>query len=344
MNQKLDIFIYGERSNKKPTLVTLELLGKVRELARDFGGTITTAVVVMGAGNPECSQAYIDHGADEVITVVGFPVEPYCPHIYEEALVQLVKERRPDIFLFGATNLGVDLAAAVAARLETGLAAHCIDLSLDDDGKLVQVVPAFGGRILSNIYCLETKPAMATINPGISPQPTLLACNREGRFSTFAPRDLDTIPPAQLLMTGKEEPAVGKEPLEQAEVIIAGGYGVGAENWPLLEELATLLGGAVGSTRPAVDEGWVEEDTMIGTSGKTVSPRVYMGFGISGATHHTIGMKDAGVVINVNIDPEAPVFDVSDWRVVADCGSLLKELVEKLKESKGEDKEGCGCE
>jgi|LSQX01.2.fsa_nt_gb electron transfer flavoprotein alpha subunit len=344
MNQKLDIFIYGEQSKEKPTPVTLEILGKVGELARDFGGIITTAVVVMGEENPECSQAYIDHGADEVITVVGLPAEPYCPHIYEEALVQLVKERRPDVFLFGATNLGVDLAAAVAARLGTGLAAHCIDLSFDDDGNLVQVVPAFGGRILSNIYCPDTKPAMATINRGIFSPPPLLACNREGIFSTFAPRDLDTIPTAQLLMTGKEEPAVGKEPLEQAEVIIAGGYGVGAENWPLLEELAALLGGAVGSTRPAIDEGWVEEDTMIGTSGKTVSPRVYVGFGISGATHHTIGMKDAGVVINVNIDPEAPAFDVSDWRVVADCGPILKELVAELKRSMEEGKEGCGCE
>jgi len=194
----------------------------------------------------------------------------------------------------------------------------------------VQLVPAFGGKVLGEILCPLHRPQMASVRPGVF---RAVAGEPEGKGIKLAVRpDIARNEDSIQVVEVRQKDAVGK-PLEEAEVVLAGGWGVGSkENWLLLEELGNLLGAAVGCTRPALDEGWAQgEDTMIGISGKTVRPKVYLGFGISGATHHVVGMSDSGLVISINTNPAADIFQFSDIKVVADAGSIIKSLVDQLK-------------
>lgn len=224
--------------------------------------------------------------------------------------------------------MGVELAPRVAAKVRTGLSAHCIDLRLNNEGHLVQVVPGWGGGVVATITCPEHRPQMATVMPG-----TMMArspVEREGEIKEIDIRlpELDLGP--KVVEIEKEEPA--ELPLEKADVVIAGGWGIGGqEDWQMIEELAGLLGGAVGATRPPVDEGWAREEQMIGQSGKTVRPTLYIGVGISGVMHHVVGMDQSKHVISINIDPDAEIFEVSDIIVAEDFRKIVPKLIEEIK-------------
>jgi electron transfer flavoprotein alpha subunit len=255
----------------------------------------------------------------------------YSPVTYVPILAGLAASKRPDIYLFGATAIGSALGPAVAARLRTGMAAHCLDLRINERGGLTALVPSFGGKVIGEILCPNTTPQMASVKPGIfvkkDPAPALARVEKMDaslwsdalNSAGLEPRDVVVIPPKGM-------------PLKEADIVICGGFGVGSqENWQLLETLAQYAGGASACTRPVVDEGWAEERSMIGTSGQSIRPKVYLGFCISGATHHICGMNEAGVVISVNNDSSAPIFEVSDYGTIADVNSILPLLVDAFK-------------
>jgi len=230
--------------------------------------------------------------------------------------------------LFGATSLGVELAPRLAARLKTGLSAHCIDLQLDADGHLLQMVPGWGGGVVATIKTPDHRPQMATVMPGVMKKLQPAAKSGEAIPLTIG-EDLDLSGP-EVLEVHREEPQ--GRPLETAGVVVAGGFGVGGrEGWQLLEELAKLLGGAVGATRPPVDEGWAAEEQMIGQSGKTVRPRLYIGAGISGMSHHVVGMDESEFVVAINTDPKAAIFEYADLAIVGDCREIIPRLLDELR-------------
>lgn len=327
------VWILAEQTGGRLAEVSLELLGKARELAAHGGGSLTAAVLV-GSDIGFLAEELIACGADQVFLVDDPRLEPYQHDTYGLVLEDLIKKHRPEIVLCGASYRGSELSATVAAKLETGLAAHCVDLYINDRGELVQVVPAFGGMVLGDILCPQARPQMASVKPGVFQRPEGNAA-RTGQVIKESAAVLDDYKsPLKAVGTVRSQPS--ELPLEKAGTVVAGGWGVGADAWPLLDRIARELAGAVGCTRPALDEGWAEgEHAMIGTSGKTVRPRVYIGFGVSGSTHHIVGMKDSGVIININIDPGAPVFQVSDYGVVADAKKILPVLLEKIREHKG---------
>ena len=324
--EKPQIWVFMEQRGGVLHDVGLELLGKARELAEASGSTVTA--VLLGADVAPLTEKVIAHGADTVLVAEHPGLEPYRLLPYTAILDQACRDREPSILLFGATSLGVELAPRLAARLNTGLSAHCVDLKLAKNGDLVQMVPGWGGNVVASIRCPQHRPQMATVMPGvmkkIPPSP------RTGQVITLAVGDVDDYGP-QVLEVSREEPQ--ERPLEAAEVVVAGGWGLGGpEGWKLVEELAHLLGGAVGATRPPVDEGWAAEDQMIGQSGKTIRPRLYIGAGISGMSHHVVGMDGSETVVAINKDPKAPIFDVADICIVGDFREIIPALLEEIRQ------------
>jgi electron transfer flavoprotein alpha subunit len=302
-----------------------ELLGKARELAEISNGTVSA--FLLGRDISELSDDLIAQGADTVLLADSPVLEPYRLLPYTSVLAQACETYDPDILLFGATRMGVELAPRLAARLNTGLSAHCIDLRLDTEGKLLQMVPGWGGGVVATIRCPHHRPQMATVMPGVMKK--LVPTERSGESIHFIVREDFQRSGPKVLEVHIEEPK--EMPLEVADVIVAGGWGVGEKGWVLLKDLATLLCGAVGATRPPVDEGWVSEDRMIGQSGKTVKPRLYIGVGISGMSHHVVGMDESDFIVAVNTDPKAAIFDVSDVAVVGDYSEILPPLMEEIR-------------
>jgi electron transfer flavoprotein alpha subunit len=307
--------------------VGLELLGKARELAEASGSAV--AAWLLGAKVGSLADRLIAHGADLVLVAEHALLEPYRLLPYTAVLAQACREYPPAIALLGATAMGMELAPRLAARLNTGLSAHCIDLQLDADGNLLQMVPGWGGGVLATIKCPAHRPQMATVMPGVMKK--LEPAPRYGRvINLTVADDLDVSGP-QALEVHREEPQ--ERPLEAAEVVVAGGWGIGGQaGWKLLEELAGLLGGAVGATRPPVDAGWASEAQMIGQSGKTVKPRLYIGVGISGMSHHVVGMDGSELVVAINSDPQAPIFAVADIVLVGDFREILPPLLEEIRQ------------
>jgi electron transfer flavoprotein alpha subunit len=319
------IWVFAEQREGELHDVSLELLGKARELG---GDDARATAVLFGHGVSGLARKLITHGADSVLLADDPRLSRYRILPYTGVLEHLIREHQPDVLLMGATALGVELAPRVAARVETGLSAHCIDLKLDSEGRLLQVVPGWGGGVIATISCPDHRPQMATVMPGT--MKALPARDREGGILDVQV----TIPEGDL---GPEVIEVRREkprelPLEKAEVVIAGGWGIGnEENWKMIEALAGLLNGAVGATRPPVDEGWAEEGQMIGQSGKTVRPRLYIGVGISGVMHHVVGMDQSEHIITINSDAGAEIFETSDTIVVEDYKKILPLLIKELK-------------
>jgi len=305
--------------------VGLELIGKARELADASGGMVS--VFLLGRDISAFSDDMIAMGADTVLMADSPFLEPYRLLSYTSVLAHACKTYDPDILLFGATRMGIELAPRLAARLETGLSAHCIDLRLDSKGRLLQVVPGWGGGVVATILCPNHRPQMATVMPGVMKR--LSPTKRSGECIMLPVKEDHHTSGPKVLEVHIEEPK--EMPLEVADVVVAGGWGVGEKGWALLEDLATLLCGAVGATRPPVDEGWVSEDRMIGQSGKTVKPRLYIGVGISGMSHHVVGMDESDCIVAVNTDPKAAIFDVSDVAVVGDYSEILPPLMEEIR-------------
>jgi electron transfer flavoprotein alpha subunit len=331
VNKTGGIWVVAEQVAGRINSVSYELLSKACLLKSQLQAPEPVTAVILGKDAEDLEQLS-RFGAEEIITVFDAALEIYQNELYATVLQDLIEQKKPSIVLMGATAIGQDLAPMLGARLKTGVAAHCVDVRINEDNQMVAVVPAFGGKVLGDILCPNTRPQMATLKPGVLGKPTP-ADNPSAIITAYDPscslqKDRGRIKALEIVR--QEQIGV---PLEEAEIIVTGGWGIGSqESWALVEELAALLGGAVGCTRPVVDEQWVKsEQQMIGTSGKSVRPKVYLAFAVSGATHHLCGMKDSGLVISVNKDAAAPIFEASDIRIVGDAKTILTALIKRIK-------------
>jgi len=319
------VWVVAEQIDCRILPVSLQLIGQARKLAKELNTSVET--VILGDQMDKRVQEFFAAGADRVYLGNAPELAIYQPEMYTEMIVKLAKEHQPEIMLIGSTSMGTELAPLVAARLGTGLTAHCIDLIIDDNKILEQRIPAYGGLI--SIICPEKRPQMATIASGVFPHPEL----DESRTGEIIHLEIHHEIPlrVQTLKIVREEP--DGVPLESAPIVVAGGAGAGnIEGWRIIAGLSETLNAALGSTRPAVDEGWTELETMIGQSGKMVSPELYIGVGLSGELQHMVGIVGAKVMVAINNDPKAPVFEQVDYGIVDDCREFVPMLIEKIKE------------
>ncbi|TEU18644.1 MAG: electron transfer flavoprotein subunit alpha/FixB family protein [Anaerolineales bacterium] len=324
------VWVIAEQVDGRILAVSLQLIGRARKLAAELETSVEA--VLLGDKIEEQTQQLFAAGADVVYLGNSPDLAFYQPEVYTEIIVKLAKERQPGIMLVGSTSLGRELAPLVAARLETGLTAHCIDLVLDENKILEQRVPAYGG--LLSIICPEKRPQMATVARGVFPKPELDG-NRTGEI---VPLDVPEEIPRRIRTLEIIREELEGVPLESAPIVVAGGAGAGdLEGWREIADLAKVLNAALGSTRPVVDEGWAALETMIGQSGKMVSPELYIGLGLSGELQHMVGIADAQVMVAINNDAKSPVFEQVDYGIVDDCGEFVPVLIEKIKEYQRED-------
>jgi electron transfer flavoprotein alpha subunit len=325
-NDSNGIWVFAEQRSGDLHEVGLELLGKARELAEQAKSRVTA--VLLGHSIRHHAKILINYGADSVLVADDPRLETYRVLPYSIVMEGLIREYQPEILLMGATAMGVELAPRVAAKVRTGLSAHCIDLKLDSQGQLLQVVPGWGGGVIATITCPDHRPQMATVMPGIMKARPPLKRKGEIKEIEVHLQDKDLGPEVLEICKWDQE----ELPLEKAEVVVAGGWGIGSEeNWKIIEELASALGGSVGATRPPVDEGWAHEGQMIGQSGKTVRPALYIGVAISGVMHHVVGMDQSKYIININTDPNADIFEVSDLIVVEDFRKIVPKLIKEIQ-------------
>lgn len=317
----------AELKDTTPHAVSLQLVGKARSLADQLG--VRVEAVLLGEQLSESAQLLIASGVDTVYLGESAELGVYQSDVYSEIIVNLAKEHKPEILLLGSTFMGRELAPIIAARLETGLTAHCIDLVLGEDHVLDQQIPAYGGLI--SILCPEKRPQMATVAGGVFPTPEPDVSRSGNVVEISLPHEMENR--ARVVEMVKEES--DEQSLEDAQFIVAGGIGTGdVDCWHRLQDLSHSLNAALGCTRPVVDEGWAELETMIGQSGKMVSPQFYLGAGLSGELQHMVGIKGAQIMIAINNDRKSPVFEQVDYGIVEDCKTFIPLLIEKINEVK----------
>jgi electron transfer flavoprotein alpha subunit len=330
------IWVFVEQTEGEVARVSWELLGVGAELAKVLG--VELCAVLLGDGVEKlCSEAFA-HGAGKVYLLDQPVFRHYRTEPYLEALCYLVKKCQPEIILMGATGVGRDLAGAVATRLQTGLTADCTGLAIDDKRNLMQTRPAFGGNIMATIMCDRFRPQMATVRPHVMPLPEKKpgasgAIVRE----SFAINEADILTKVIEVLSDRMKDQVD---IAGAEFIVSGGRGLMAkENFQLLQELADELGGVVGASRSAVDAGWMPGERQVGQTGKTVRPKIYIACGISGAIQHLVGMQDSDLIIAINRDREAPIFEVATFGIVGDLFQVVPALtqgIRELRQAKGQ--------
>jgi len=321
------ILVYAETSDSRIHPVSFELLGKAREIAEKLGLEVWS--VIIGFDVKDRAKELIYYGADKVYVYDSERLKDFNVLTYKDILVDLVKEIDPEIFLIGATPLGRSLAPRVAAALDTGLTADCIDLRVDEEGNLIQIRPAFTGNILAHIKT-TSKPIMSTIRYKVMPMPK----RDESRKGEIVIKN----PPEKIDTRIKSLGRISKRTVNiaDAEVIVSGGRGLkNKEDLKMLEELAKLLGGVLGVSRPLVDEGWIAKEHQVGFSGNTVKPKLYIACGISGSPQHLAGMRDSQIIVAINIDPSAPIFRHADYGVVGDLYEVVPKLISMIKRIKG---------
>lgn len=323
------VLVFAEQRQGKVVSVAYELLGVGKRLAGERHTYLSA--VLLGAPESEALEL-IKWGADKVYfsddpKFLDFNDEPYS-----EALANLLKEHQPEIVLAGATALGRSFFPRVAARLRTGLTADCTSLDIDkDNGNLLQVRPAFGGNIMATIFCPFNRPQMATVRPKVMKR-GLYDKTRTGELVLIKADDISSR--TKVIETIKEASELTVN-LQEAEVIVAGGRGLGSQKgMALLNELAELLGGAIGASRAVVDDGFIPYSHQVGQTGKTVSPKIYFAVGISGAVQHVVGMQSSDIIIAVNKNPDAPIFSVATYGLVGDAYEVLPMLIRKIKDAR----------
>jgi len=326
------VWVFIEQTEGEPAKVSWELLGKGRELAEALQVPLS-ALVIGEKVEPLCHEAF-DYGADRAYLVDAPVFRDYRTQPYLKAVVGLVEKYKPEVILMGATGMGRDLAGAVATVLKTGLTADCTGLAIDDKRNLMQTRPAFGGNIMATIMCDKFRPQMATVRPHVMAMQEK-STGRSGEIvrESCQIREEDILAKVIEIISDKK----GKEHVDiaGAEFIVSGGRGMmGKENFAMLQELADELGGVVGASRSAVDAGWMPGDRQVGQTGKTVRPKIYIACGISGAIQHLVGMQDSDVVIAINRDKEAPIFQVATYGIVGDIFQVVPALTRRLKELK----------
>lgn len=324
-----DIWVFGEQRGGEPGSVVYELIGEGRKLADKLNQDL--CVVLLGSELSDKAEELINYSVDKVYLVDEKELENYNDEYYTAVMTGLIKEYKPSIILMGATAMGRSLGPRVAARIKTGLTADCTGLDIDKATmNLLQTRPAFGGNIMATIVCKNHRPQMATVRPGVM-KAALSKPGYQGKVINYK-FDLDQISPkTEVLEIVK---GLGKSVrINDAEVIVSGGRGLGsADNFKVIEELADVLGGAVGASRAAVDNGWISHDHQVGQTGTTVSPRIYIACGISGAVQHLVGMKSSDIIIAINKDPEAAIFKYATYGLVGDLFEIVPLMIKKLKE------------
>jgi len=324
------IWVFAEQREGEIAEIGLELLGIGRKLADKRG--VPLSAVSFGITESH-AQELIKWGADKVYLAEDDTLRVFNDDPYVELLSALALQYKPEVILAGATAIGRSFFPRVAARLQTGLTADCTSLDIDEaTGNLIQIRPAFGGNIMASIICPRHRPQMATVRPKVM---------KKGKYEPERKGEIIKINTSELpcrtkvLKTVKEESKTSVN-LQELDVIVSGGRGVGGpEGFKLLEELAMLLGGGVGASRAAVDEGWIPYSHQVGQTGKTVSPKLYIACGISGAVQHLVGMQSSDIIIAINKNPDAPIFNIADYGLIGDYKEIVTLLIKRLKEIKG---------
>ena len=326
------VWIVAEQWQGEPRRVSFELLGRAKNLAEKL--EVPLEAVLLGHQVKEAARELIYRGADRVYLGDHPNLAQFDPDAYANCLERLIREKHPAIVVAAATTIGRTLMPIVAARLGTGLTADCTELDIEEEtGLLLQTRPAIGGNIMATIKTPEHRPQMATVRPRSHP-PSSRDPSRTGEI-------IEVSLPSEALKTrfrlrGFEKLGEEGVRIEDAEVVVCAGRGLGKpDNLRLVKELAGLLGGAVGGTRAVVDQGWLPYPCQVGLSGKTVSPKLYVACGVSGAIQHLAGMRGSRFVIAINKDPHAQIFQVADQAIVGDVNEILPRLVRRLQEIKG---------
>jgi electron transfer flavoprotein alpha subunit len=326
-----DVLVFAEQREGETAAVSFELLGAGRRLADKLDSGLNA--VLLGADEAQAKEL-IKWGADKVFLCDAPSLKQFNDDTYAGVLSDLINEQKPSVVLAGATPIGRSFIPRVAARLRTGLTADCTSLEIDSEtGNLLQVRPAFGGNIMATILCPDYRPQMATVRPRVM---------KKGEYKKESTGEIINISLDQIvsrtkvLETVKEVSGISVN-LHEADFIIAGGRGAGGEKgFKMLEELAEVLNGVVGASRAAVDEGWVPYSHQVGQTGKTVNPKIYIACGISGAVQHLVGMQSSDMIIAINKNPDAPIFNVATYGIVGDMFEIVPMLTRKIKEIKGQ--------
>lgn len=324
------VLVYAEQREGRVHPVAYELLGRGRELSADLGEPVYA--VVIGSGLSKAADELVKRGADKVLVYDHPGLATYRDDPYSQILAEATRELKPSIFLIGATSIGRTLGPRVAAKLRTGLTADCTSLDIDPGMRvLLQTRPAYGGNIMATIYTQNSRPQMATVRYKVMTEAKIDPAHR----GEIIKKQVD---PAKLQDRVKVlgfEAAREQVSIVDADVVVSGGKGLGEpKGFELIKQLADALGGAVGASRPTVDEGWIEYRHQVGLSGRTVRPKLYVACGISGAVQHQAGMKTSDVIIAINKDREAPICRISTLAAVGDLYEVVPRLIERIKEQK----------
>ena len=326
------VWVFVEQTEGEPAKVSWELLGVGKELAASLG--VELCAMVIGENVEHlCGEAFA-YGAAKAYLMDAPLYRNYRTEAYVEACCHLIEAYKPEVILMGATGMGRDLAGAVATRVATGLTADCTGLAIDDKRNLMQTRPAFGGNIMATIMCDKYRPQMSTVRPNVMPMPERI----EGATGEII-RDPFTVPEenifTKVIEIIRDAKSKGAVDITGAEFIVSGGRGMmGPENFAMLQELADELGGVVGASRSAVDAGWMPGDRQVGQTGKTVRPKIYIACGISGAIQHLVGMQDSDMVIAINRDKGAPIFEVATYGIVGDLFQVVPAITKTLRAMK----------
>ncbi len=328
-----DVWVFGEQREGQLASVVLELVGEGRKLADARSQELV--VVVLGNGMEEaCNALLADYPVDKVLYVESPELGTFEAEVYGKVFSALVREREPETVLAGATSAGRSFLSRVAVEVRTGLTADCTGLDIDDGGQLIQTRPAFGGNIMAQILCPNRRPQMSTVRPHVM-KPPAAGSGKGGTLEKVAPDAALLTTRAKILeFIAEVEDTVN---IAEADVIVSGGRGLGGpENFKLVEDLAKALGGAVGSSRAAVDAGWKAYSHQVGQTGKTVCPKLYIACGISGAVQHLVGMQSSDAIIAINRDADAPIFKVATYGIVGDLKEVVPMLTRKILAKKGQ--------
>lgn len=322
------VYIFAQQVDGEVSGVTLELIGKGKELAKDLDTEVTA--VLIGSDITGLADELGAYGADKVIVIDNPCLKEYTTEPYAHAMDRVIAEFKPAVVLYGATAIGRDVAPRISARVHTGLTADCTKLEVDAETKNLRMTrPAFGGNLMATIICPDHRPQMATVRPGVMKK---LEKNTalKAEVIPFDPgfeknnKFVDVIEVVKKLSD--------KVDIMDAKILVSGGRGVGSkENFKLLEDLADAIGGTVSCSRPCIENGWCDKDQQVGQTGKTVRPQVYFAIGISGAIQHLAGMEESDIIIAINKDEAAPIFDVADYGIVGDLNKIVPLLTEKVK-------------
>jgi len=337
MDFKEGVLVFAEQDQGDLAEVSLELVCKARDLADRLG--VGVGAFVGGNGISELPKTLISYGADVVFLADDPRLNHYTTLPYARAMVDLIRRQEPQIVLYGATPVGRDLAPRIASELRAGLTADCTDLQIGDHQKpnsdvkyenlLLQIRPAFGGNIIATIVSPDARPQMATVREGVMKMREA-DTSRDGDVVAVTPDIPEDLLVTEIVDRAKEEKSVN---LKAAHVIVSGGAGVGsAENFALIRELAHVLGGEVGASRAAVDGGFIDHDHQVGQTGTTVRPKLYIACGISGAVQHRAGMAESSKIVAINTDPNAPIFSIAHYAIVADLNDVIPKMIKAYKQ------------